>query len=90
MLSINELQIKENEFMQQFCIKKIDELSSFQVMYEKQIVDRGHICDIKLISHEIGKCKVERNYYTYFLKLLQNEYVNLKESKKYNIKQLTI
>lgn len=89
-MNLEDLSIKQNKNMQNFCILKINELSNYQHMYENQIVDRAHICDIKMISYKIGQCKIERDYYTYFLHLLQVEYVNLTKPKTADIIQLTI
>lgn len=89
-MNLEELKRKNNKNMQEFCISKINELSNYQTMYEHQITERAHICDIKMISYKIGQCKIERDYYTYFLNLLQAEYVNLKSTRSSDIMQLTI
>ena len=81
-MNLNELKIKNNENMQNFCALKINELSNYQHMYEKQIKDKAYIWDYKELCYKIGQCKIEREYFSYFLYLLQEDYKRIENKKE--------
>lgn len=89
-MNIYELKMKDNKKMQEFCISKINEISNIEYIFNVKSREPGYVSDIKYINFRLGQCKVEREHYTYFLHLLQEEYVNLKKSYSDNIMQLTI
>lgn len=87
-MDLERLSRKNNEQMQKFCNLKISELSNLQHIYECRVKERGYFNDLEYLNERIGKCKVETAYYSYFLYLLQEEYKNFKDVKKFEFSQI--
>ena len=89
-MTIEELKEKNNKEMQQFCIEQIDKISSREVILMVHRKDKAYIGDYKYLDYELGNCKLERQYFSYFLHLLQEEKASIKCKKVANITQFTI
>lgn len=90
MISLEELSIKNNEQMQKFCKEKISELGNRKHIHEVHFQDKAYYSDRDFLNYEIGKCKLEMEYYSYFLYLLQEEHKNFKVPKKFKVEQIKI
>ena len=88
MVSLECLSKKNNEQMQDFCNKKIIELTNLKHLHEIRVNDKAWFCDRNYLNYEIGRCTLEIEYYSYFLYLLQEEHKKIKDVKKFDFSQI--
>lgn len=81
-MDLEHLRKKQNENMQLFLISKINELEIEEEACVHRIEKGIYYRNKDFLLNRAGKCKVEREYYTYFLYLLREENKRVEEKIK--------
>ena len=90
MPSLNHMAEKNNLLMQDWVNKKIESCNSQIKLWNLRLKDRGYSTSISYINYQLGKYTLEKEYFKYFLHLLDIEFNTLKKYKGENFNQIRL
>ncbi len=83
-MKIEEMTIKQNKRMQEYCIKRLEKISEKEESYNKAIKEVYYYRSHEFYARQLGACKTEYEHFSYFLYLLQEEEKKLLKEMKDN------